>query len=112
MNRNILKIKTGDAVKVLSGKDSGKTGKVSQVLPGIQKVVVDGVNKMIKHLRSPKKGEKGQRLEFFGPIHISNVALICPKCNKPTRVGRVVTTGETGQQQKNRKCKKCGETYE
>jgi len=70
-----LKIKVNDQVKVISGKDRGKSGKVIQVFPADAKVVVDGVNKMYKHIRSGKQGEKGQRVEFFGPIHVSNVVL-------------------------------------
>lgn len=108
---NTLKLKTGDTVQVLRGKNQGKTGKISQVFPQLEKVVVDGVNTMVKHMRSGKPGEKGQRIEFFGPIHISKVALVCPKCNKPTRIGYHMTTGEDGAQQKNRQCKKCNETF-
>lgn len=111
MQRQRLKIKNGDTVKVLRGKDAGKTGKVTQILPALEKVVVDGVNTMVKHIRSPRKGERGQRIEFFGPLHVAKVALLCPKCNKPTRVGYHIATGEDGKQQKNRQCKKCRETF-
>ena len=72
-----MKIKTGQSVKVLSGKDKGKTGKVIQVFPALEKVVVDGVNKSFKHL--PARGsreKKGQRVEYFSPIHVSNVKLV------------------------------------
>lgn len=106
-----MKIKTGDTVKVVRGKDRGKTGKVSQVLPAMQKVVIDGVNKMVKHMRPTKKGEKGQRIDFFSPVNAPNVSLICPKCNKPTRVAYHVSKGEDGSTQKNRQCKKCQETF-
>ncbi len=68
-----LKIKTGDFVKVLAGKDKGKTGKVIQVFPKKQRVVVDGVNMMKKHLRSQQKDQPGQRVELAAPLHISNV---------------------------------------
>jgi len=83
-----MKIKTGDNVKVLSGRDRGKTGKVEQVLVNKNNqtyVVVGGVNKRKKHLRTRQKGEKGQVIEFFAPVHVSNVQLIDPKTNKPTR---------------------------
>lgn len=106
-----MRIKSGDSVKVLRGKDRGKTGKVSQVLAARQLVVVDGVNQMTKHLRSGRKDEKGQRIEFFGPIQVSNVALLCPKCNKPTRVGYKLTKGEDGKVTKSRLCKKCNESF-
>lgn len=86
-----MKIKTGDNVKVLSGKDRGKTGKVTQVLFHDKKnrwfVVVEGVNNMTKHFKTRKRGEQGQKIEFSAPIDASNVMIIDPKSNKPTRVG-------------------------
>lgn len=111
MTKVKFKIKVGDTVKVLRGKDEGKTGAVTQILPDREQLVIDGVNKMVKHLKSQKREEKGQRIEFFGPIHISKVALICPKCSKPTRVGYNITTGQDGTVQKNRQCKQCKETF-
>lgn len=76
-----MPIKTGQTVKVISGKDKGKTGKVTQVFPRDNRVVVEGVNKMYKHLKqrvsktsSRSAGAaKGERVEYFGPIHLSNV---------------------------------------
>lgn len=88
-----MKIKTGDKVKVIAGRkqNQGQTGKVLQVLINKEKnqayVVVEGVNLRKKHLRSRRSGEKGQTIELSSPIHISNVMLIDPKSNKPTRVG-------------------------
>lgn len=86
-----MKIKTGDNVKVLSGKDRGKTGKVIQVLKNKNTeehfVVVEGVNKRKKHIKSRNKGEAGQVIELSAPLHISNVMMIDPKKNAPTRVG-------------------------
>lgn len=88
-----MKIKTGDNVKVISGRkeNRGKSGKVLQVLNnksnGKLYVVVEGVNLRKKHLRTKKAGEKGQTIELAAPIHISNVMLIDPKTNKTTRVG-------------------------
>lgn len=106
-----MKLKTKDTVKVLRGKNAGKTGTVSQVLPKLHAVVVDGVNTAVRHLRSQKRGEKGQRVEFFAPIAAANLALICPKCQKPTRIGYVLTKGEDGSEAKSRQCKKCNETF-
>ena len=80
-----MKIKTGDNVRVLSGKDKGKEGKVTQIFPKSSRVIVDGVNKMVKHLRS-RGSQAGQRIEFFGPIHASNVQIIT-KGGKTGRVG-------------------------
>lgn len=69
----ILQIKTGDQVKVMAGKDKGKTGKVIQSFPRLHRVVVEGVNASKRHLRKRRQGEKGQVVTFFMPIHVSNV---------------------------------------
>ena len=70
-----MKIKTGDNVQIIVGKDKGKTGKVVQVFSSINKVVVEGANKAVKHLK--KRGDQpGQRIEFNAPIHVSNVKII------------------------------------
>ena len=111
-----MKIRTGDKVKILSGKDQGKTGKVLQVCLNENKVVVEGLNLMIKHQRPKKQGEKGQRIQFPAPINSSKVALICPKCGQNSRVGFKITESSLsaeGQAKsrriKNRICKKCQE---
>ncbi len=86
-----MKIKTGDNVKILSGRDRGKTGKVLQMIWHAKKdawyVVVEGCNLRKKHLRARGKKEKGQMIELSAPLPISKVMLIDPKTNKPTRVG-------------------------
>ena len=88
-----MKIKTGDKVKVIAGRkeNQNQTGKILQVLTnksnGQVYVVVEGVNLRKKHLRARRSGEKGQTIELASPIHISNVMLIDPKSDKPTRVG-------------------------
>lgn len=66
-------IKTGDEVKILSGKDKGKTGKVTQVFPRLNRVAVQGINLRKRHMRSRRAGEVGQIVEFSMPIHLSNV---------------------------------------
>ena len=103
-----MKIKTGDNVKVLVGKDNGKTGKVIQVLESKKKnqnyVVVEGLNIRKKHLRPQSSGEKGQTIELSFPIHISNVMLIDPNSKKPTRVGYKIEGKD-----KKRVAKKSGE---
>lgn len=73
-----MKIKTGQTVKVISGKDKGKTGQVIQVFPKLNKVVVDGVNKAFKHLKTRhiSGSEKGERVEYSSPIHVSNVKVV------------------------------------
>ena len=99
-----MKIKTNDKVKVMSGKDSGKTGKVIQVFPKEDKVVVEGAHIMKKTMKSKKQGEKGHVLELAGPLHVSKVALVCPKCSQETRVGYKIES-----QNKKRVCRKCKE---
>ncbi|MFA5062363.1 MAG: 50S ribosomal protein L24 [Patescibacteria group bacterium] len=102
-----MKIKTNDQVKIITGKDKGKTGKVLQVFPKRERVVVEGANMIKKHMKTQRKGEKGQTIELAGPIHASNVVLICPKCSKETRVGY-----KTEANVKKRQCKKCNEVIE
>lgn len=103
-----MNIKRNDQVKILAGKDKGKSGKVLQVFPDTNRVSVEGINLLIKHMRPRRSGEKGQRIEFPAPLNISNVAVICPKCGKPTRVGhnRIEGTAER-KGTKVRFCKKC-----
>ena len=103
-----MKIKTGDKVKVLTGKDKGKTGKVIQILHNKQTaqffVVVEDINVLKKHMRARREGEKGQIIELPAPLNISNVMLIDPKSGKPTRVGY-----KTEGKEKKRIAKKSGE---
>lgn len=101
-----MNIKKNDKVKILSGKDKGKTGKVLQVLARYERVSVEGLNLAIKHMRPRRQGEKGQRIEFPAPLHISNLMLVCPKCGKPTRVEYKVLD-IAGKKKKVRTCKKC-----
>lgn len=99
-----MKIKKGDQVLIINGKDKGKKGKVLEAFPGEGKVVVEGVNIAKKHHRPKQQGEKGQMIEMPKPIDVSNVKLVCPKCDQPTRVGYRVS-GEA----KERTCKKCNQ---
>lgn len=102
-----MKIHKGDNVKVLSGKDRGKTGKILQVLTNDEKVIVENINLRKKNVRPKREGEKGQIVEFNAPMHISNVQLVCPKCGKPNRVGRTpIAAGK-----KWRVCRKCHEKF-
>src|SRR3989344_4287862 len=102
-----MKIKTGDKVKMLSGKDSGKTGKILQVFVEEGKVVVEGLNLMIKNQHPKKQGEKGQRIQFPSPVASSRVALLCPICGLPTRVGKgQIISEDKSKNLKNRVCKK------
>ena len=88
-----LKIKKGDNVVVISGRDKGKTGEVLRVLPAEARVVVQGINVARRHTR-PRMGDPGGIVEKEGTIHISNVAHIDPKSQQPTRVGyRILEDG-------------------
>ena len=103
-----MKIKNNDNVKIISGREKGKTGKVIQVLKkkstGQFFVVVEGANMRKKHLRTRKAGEKGQILELAAPLHASKVMVLDPSTKKPTRIG-YTKDGET----KKRIAKKSGE---
>ena len=87
MSFNKLKIKKGDTVKVLSGKDKGKTGKVVRVLPKLGKLVIENVNMHTRFEKSRTTGKPGTRLLFSAPMPISKVQLVDPHSGKPTRVG-------------------------
>jgi len=102
-----LKIKKGDKVVVITGKDKGKTGEVLRVLPTDGRVIVQGVNMVKRHTR-PAMGNPGGIVEKEGTIHISNVAHIDPKSDKPTRVG--FKTLEDGR--KVRIARRSGETLD
>lgn len=82
-----MKIKKGDKVIVIAGKDRNKSGVVLRALPSVDKVIVEGVNVAKRHQRARRKGEAGQIIEKALPVHVSNVALADPKSGKPTRVG-------------------------
>ncbi len=105
MNR----IKKGDMVEVIAGDDIGTRNTVLRVLPKEDRVVVSKVNIVTKHQRPVRAGRsqmQAGRIQFEVPIHISNVMLVCPHCDRATRVG--YTTREDGT--KVRVCRKCGET--
>jgi len=82
-----MKIKKGDNVKIITGKDRGKTGIVKKVLPREELAVIEGVNIRKKHQKTKQRNKKGQIIEFAAPIHVSNVMLIDPKTKQQTRVG-------------------------
>ncbi len=97
-------IKRNDIVRVISGKDRGKTGKVLRVFPREERAVVEGLNKIMKHVRAnPQQGIAGGILEREAPIHVSNLMVVCPSCNQPTRVGYAYLSDGS----KVRVCKKC-----
>ena len=97
-----MNVKKDDLVQVLSGKDKGKKGKVLRALPAKGKVVVEGVAIVKKATRPNPNNQAGGIVSQEAAIDVSNVALVCPKCGKPTRVGH---------QDGKRVCKKCGELF-
>ena len=99
-----MKIKKGDTVLIISGKDQGKKGKILEVFPMEKRAVVENMNMRKKHVRPKKSGEKGQTIVVPQAIHISNAKVICPRCGKATRVGYRMT-----DKNKFRVCKKCGQ---
>lgn len=100
---NSMHVKKGDTVKVLSGKDKGKQGKVLRSVPEKQRVVVEKVNMAKKALRPTQQNPQGGITTIEAPIHVSNVMLVCPSCGEATRVARRREDGKLV-----RVCKKCG----
>jgi large subunit ribosomal protein L24 len=91
-----LKIKKNDTVVVISGKDKGKRGRVIEVLPKLSRVRVEGVSRIKRHTKpNPQKNVKGGIVERESPVHVSNVALLDPKSDKPTRVGAKIMADGT-----------------
>lgn len=103
-----LGIKKNDTVIVLTGSEKGKKGRVIDVRPKRGRIIVEGVNIIKKHMKPSNKYKQGGIIEKEAPIHRSNLMLVCPKCNKPARIGHSIL--ENGK--KIRKCSKCGEVTE
>jgi large subunit ribosomal protein L24 len=102
-------LKRGDQVRVMTGRDRGKTGRVLAVNPGARTVMVEHAGMMKRHTRpNPSKNVKGGIVEKEGSLPISNVQLLCPACNKGTRIGHKVLPDGT----KERVCRRCGNTLE
>ena len=99
---NKLHVKTGDTVVILSGKDKGKQGKVLQVSPKENKVIVEGLNMVTKHVKPRSAQQQGGIVKAEAAMYASKVQAVCPKCGKATRVGYEIVDGK-----KVRICKKC-----
>jgi len=97
-----MKLKKGDKVTIIRGRDKGKTGKIEKVLPKAGRVVVEGANIYKKHVK-PQQGKKGGIIELVKPLSVFQVMLVCPVCSKPSRIGYQFTGGK-----KERICKRCG----
>lgn len=101
-------IKKNDLVMVVHGKEKGKSGRVLSVVPEKEKILIEKINFVKRHSRPHGQQRRGGIIEKEAPLHISNVMLLCEKCNKPVRVGhRVVEGGK-----KVRACRKCGEIFD
>lgn len=97
-----MKIKKGDTIVVISGKDRGRTGKVLRSLPAISRIVVEGMNMKNKHVKPKRREEKGQMVKIAAPMDVSNAKFLCPRCGKASRIGYTIEKGR-----KYRICKKC-----
>lgn len=103
-----MRIRTGDTVLVTAGRDKGKTGRVERHYPRKDQVVVEGVNIVTKHMRARPGVRQSGRIQMEAPLHVSNVILICNKCNQPIRPR--ITFLETGVRV--RSCPKCQEVID
>jgi large subunit ribosomal protein L24 len=99
-----MKLRKGDRVRVISGKDVGKEGEITRVYPDADKVIVDGVNIAKRHTRAQGQTMQGGIIDKDMPLHVSNVAIVCSGCDQPTRVGYRFE----GDGTKVRVCRKCG----
>ncbi len=99
-----MKIKKNDTIRVISGEYKGKEGKVLSASPKNNTVIIEGINFQKKHMRARSAQEPGGILNREGPVHISNVMLICPRCSSPTKISM-----ERTKNTRARKCRKCGE---
>jgi large subunit ribosomal protein L24 len=97
-----MKVRKGDKVLIIKGKDRKKTGSVLGVLLKKEKVTIDGLNMIMRHSKPKRSGEKGQKIKRPAPVAISNIKLICPKCKNPTKIGYQISDSN-----KVRFCKKC-----
>jgi large subunit ribosomal protein L24 len=105
-----MKIRKSDNVKVISGNDKGKTGKVLKVFPQISRVIVEGINLRKRHTKPSQKNPQGGILEKEAPIHVSNVMLIDSKTNEPTRLGsQIILDEKTGKKKRARISRVSGE---
>lgn len=101
-----LNIKRDDTVVIISGDDKGKKGKVMNVDPQKGRIVVQNANMIVRHTKPRRQGETGGRISKEGTIDVSNVMLVCPHCNKPTRVGHIFDGDKKFRACKNEKCGK------
>jgi large subunit ribosomal protein L24 len=101
-------LKKNDLVMVTHGREKGKSGRILKVFPEKERVLIEKINFIKRHTRPHGQQKRGGILEKEAPLHVSNVMLLCEKCNKPVRIGyRILEGGK-----KARYCKKCGEIFD
>lgn len=103
-----LHVKKNDTVKVISGKEKGKSGKILKAYPAKGRVIIEHLHMIKKHTKRQSQGQGGGIVEREGTVHVSNVMLVCPSCKQATRIGKKIL--EDGS--KVRTCKKCGEVVD
>jgi large subunit ribosomal protein L24 len=109
MAKHTSSVKRNDTVEVIAGKEKGKRGKVLMVLPDRDRVIVEGRNFVKRHQRPTQKLRQGGIVEREGALHVSNVMVVCGKCNKPTRLGTQVIADSRRASRRVRVCRRCGE---
>jgi large subunit ribosomal protein L24 len=104
-----MHVKKGDEVLVITGKEKGKKGKITLSIPAKNRVVIEGMNKIKRHVRPRAMGQMGGIVEQEAALHVSNVMLICPKCGRASRTGHrfLESTDSQGRAKKARFCKSC-----
>ncbi|GAB6393164.1 MAG: 50S ribosomal protein L24 [Treponematales bacterium] len=104
-----FKLKKEDTVEILTGKDKGKRGRILKILRDKDRVVVEGANIVKKARKRKSQNDRGGIVEIEAAVHYSNVAIVCKKCGRPTRIGYKVEASPEGKPAKTRVCRKCGE---
>lgn len=104
-----MHVKRGDEVLVISGKNKGQRGKIKTALPKKDRVIIEGVNVITRHMKARGPGKPGGRIEMEAPLHISNVMIICPSCGRASRTGKrfLDEINHKGRPTKVRYCKAC-----
>jgi large subunit ribosomal protein L24 len=105
-----MKIKKNDMVMIIAGNDRGKTGKILKVIPKTNKAIIEGINMRKRHTKPTQKSPQGGILEKEAPINVSNVMMLDPKTNEPTRLGaQIILDEKTGKKKRARVSKASGE---
>ncbi len=105
-----MKIRKNDTVMIIAGNDAGKTGKVLKVFPKKSRIIIEGINMRKRHTKPSQKNPQGGILEKEAPIHVSNVMILDPKSNEPTRIGsKIILDEKTGKKKSARISRLSGE---